>query len=183
VRALLAAGANHDALDNWGERALHKAAQRGQAAALAALLDAGANANAMDKNMRGPLIEAATEGHVECVRRLLAAGAFEGAKTTYDSTPLSAAKGAQTKALLRERADSRAAETAAESERLREAHETAMRDNPPVPQPVCEDPSGDKPQRLETVDPEMATRAIRIDADGRIVEPVPLAADDYDEDS
>jgi hypothetical protein len=178
VRALLAAGANHDALDNWGERALHKAAQRGQAASLAALLAAGANANAMDKNMRGPLIEAASEGHVECVRRLLEAGAFEGTKTTYDSTPLSVAKGAETKALLRERAAKRDADTAAESKRLREEHEAAMRDSPPVPPETCEDPSGDKPRRLDTIEPKLVQKTIRVDArTGKVIETVEGAKD------
>ena len=157
ARALLAAGANHDAMDNWGERPLHKAAQRGRGAVVAALLATGANPNAMDKNMRGPLIEAASEGHVECVRLLLEAGAHESTKTTYESTPLSVAKGDEVKALLRAKAASRDADTAAEAARLRAAHEEQMRNAVPTAEPVCEDPAGDVPRSLETISADEAS--------------------------
>jgi ankyrin repeat protein len=65
--------------DGWGREfgntALHYAAERGAAGIVSALLDAGADVNAFDKGGQSALHEAARRGHVAVVKVLLDNGA------------------------------------------------------------------------------------------------------------
>src|SRR3990172_7504907 len=71
VQALLDAGANVNAVDEFGKTPLHGAAARGHVEVVRALrAAAGANVNARDDFGRTPLHEAAERGHVEVVRAL-----------------------------------------------------------------------------------------------------------------
>jgi ankyrin repeat protein len=94
VRALVKAGANVKATNQFGTSALTEAAIVGSTAVIDALLQAGADANArgvvrqwerkviteprpkdMNKGGFTPLLYAAREGCVDCVKALIAAGA------------------------------------------------------------------------------------------------------------
>jgi hypothetical protein len=98
------------------------------------------------------------------VRLLLEAGAHEATSTTYSSTPLSVAKGEAVKELLNRRAQTRSADMAAESARLRALHVEMERTAVPTAEPVCDDAAGDKPHRLETLSADDASHTIRVDA-------------------
>jgi ankyrin repeat protein len=73
--ALLAAGARATRTTHFSWTALHEAARRGRADAVAVLLDAGAHVNAVSHDGRTPLACAAGRGAAAAVRELLARGA------------------------------------------------------------------------------------------------------------
>ena len=75
VRALLAQGADVDAAEGDGTRALHWASYRDDVESVGLLLDAGADVNAANDLGATPLWTAGQNGSVVVVRRLLAAGA------------------------------------------------------------------------------------------------------------
>ena len=71
VSALLEAGAQVDASDNFGETALFVAANAGNRAIVVSLLEAGANANKKDKQHNTPLFRAAAKGYLAVAAALL----------------------------------------------------------------------------------------------------------------
>ena len=77
LRALLAAGAEVNHVNNAGETALYKAAEQGHVDAVRALLQAGADINRATNKSRTPLAATRGGGHEEAARVLLEAGAEE----------------------------------------------------------------------------------------------------------
>ncbi|MCA9290387.1 MAG: ankyrin repeat domain-containing protein [Phycisphaerales bacterium] len=77
IRALVAAGAEVNAVDDSGTTAMHEAVQGDlpNPTAVRALLESGAHADPADLDGITPLMLAAMSGDVECIRLLLAAGA------------------------------------------------------------------------------------------------------------
>ncbi len=75
VQALIDAGANVNAKDEYGWTALMEAAARGHTATVQALLDAGANVNAQGTFGATALMKAQENGHTEVVEILKKAGA------------------------------------------------------------------------------------------------------------
>eukprot|EP00753_Platysulcus_tardus_P013122 PLAT3624.2.p1 GENE.PLAT3624.2~~PLAT3624.2.p1 ORF type:complete len:435 (-),score=69.56 PLAT3624.2:100-1404(-) len=75
VEALLAAGADINAVDKNGCSPLLAASFRGHVAAVEALLSAGADVNLGDVALRSPLFNAAWRGHQTVVEALIAAAA------------------------------------------------------------------------------------------------------------
>ena len=75
VRVLLDAGADVDAIDNNGWRALHIAAQNGHLEVVQVLLDAGADVHATNNRGLTALHTASQNGHLEVVQVLLDTGA------------------------------------------------------------------------------------------------------------
>ncbi len=73
--ALVAAGADRDIKDRYGDSAMIAAAERGHTGIVQMLLDAGANADTRSRGGRTALIFAVQEGHVGVVRALVNAGA------------------------------------------------------------------------------------------------------------
>ena len=71
IRALIAAHANIEALDDDQSTPLHLAALNGHTEAIKALLEAHANIEALDNNQDTPLHLAALNGHAEAIRALL----------------------------------------------------------------------------------------------------------------
>ena len=69
---LVACSAQVNAVDRWGETALHLAACKGHTELLAVLLSAGADALRLSEVSVSPLHLAARYGHTECCRLLLA---------------------------------------------------------------------------------------------------------------
>lgn len=96
VKVLLAAGANVNAATCEGDRPLHLAADRGDAAAVAELLRAGADVNAATFEGERPLHVAAATGDAATVAELLRAGADVSATDNmqYTSAALSCFSGA-----------------------------------------------------------------------------------------
>ena len=81
VSALLEAGAQVDASDNFGETALFVAANAGNRAIVVSLLEAGANANKKDKQHNTPLFRAAALcSGSRCVRN----HSYSGTSPTLD---------------------------------------------------------------------------------------------------
>ena len=75
VGALLAAGADPNAIDHEGRTPLFHAAGAGHAAIICDLIAVGAKVDLKDQQRETPLREAAQSGHADCVRALLGAGA------------------------------------------------------------------------------------------------------------
>lgn len=74
IRALVEAGAEADAEDRDGDRAVHHAAFGDESAALRALAAAGADLNARNGGRQTPLHIAVNKGHLAVVRTLLQLG-------------------------------------------------------------------------------------------------------------
>lgn len=105
ARCLTERGADIAALGRGGETALHLAAERRRADALAYLLDAGLAANAADNYGRTPLIAAAEAGDGEAAALLIAHGA-DVDRACPSGTALSLAQSADVvRALLEAGAD------------------------------------------------------------------------------
>jgi ankyrin repeat protein len=103
TRALIAAGADVNAMGDWGNTPLYRAAKSGNTGCVRALLAADANPHIG----RGPGFETAltvacrTHGDMCCIRALLDAGADANATDTRQRTPLHYAKdGACAQALI-----------------------------------------------------------------------------------
>jgi ankyrin repeat protein len=77
VKALLAKGADINALGKEGGTALVEAARNGHTDTVRALLAAGADVNAKDKDGRTALTVAATQGHTDVVQLLEKAGILQ----------------------------------------------------------------------------------------------------------
>ncbi len=75
LRSQLAAGADVDALDRFGQTALMLAAHRGHREAVDVLIAAGANLNTTAKFRLSATMLAAVNGHQAVARALAAAGA------------------------------------------------------------------------------------------------------------
>ena len=88
IRALLAAGANPNAVDEKGRTALMGAAYKGNAEIAKALLDAGANPNAAKNNKDTALMYAAGGEYSEVAKMLLDAGANPNAVNDEGGTAL-----------------------------------------------------------------------------------------------
>ncbi len=100
MRLLLAASADKDARDKWGETLLQKTIFYGHTEAVRLLLVAGADKDARDNNGWTPLHVAANYGKTEALRLLLAAGADKDVRTSDGQTPLHhAARNGHTEAL------------------------------------------------------------------------------------
>jgi len=88
VRALLDAGANVNARNNYGETALMRTALNGHAEVAALLIDAGADVDAKDDYGGTALMWAAWRGNAEEVKLLIDAGADVDAKNDDGRTAL-----------------------------------------------------------------------------------------------
>jgi len=88
VEALLAGGANTQAVDATGKTPLHLAAREGHAGIIERLLANGAAADARDSKGITPLRLAAWKGHTAVVKLLISHGADVNAKEMYSQTPL-----------------------------------------------------------------------------------------------
>jgi ankyrin repeat protein len=88
IIALVRAGADVKAKDQFGYTPLHWAARRGHTELAQTLLDAGADAKAENDMGETPLHEAACEGHTEFAQTLLNAGADAKAENDMGYTPL-----------------------------------------------------------------------------------------------
>jgi ankyrin repeat protein len=75
LEAALAAGADIEAAEEYGDTALNRAAANGHGAIVARLIAAGANLENLGGADMTPLMNAATAGHLPSVRTLIAAGA------------------------------------------------------------------------------------------------------------
>ena len=92
LRALVAAGADLEARDDWGRAAVHIAAYRSDQDAVTALAEAGADMNALDRQAYDVVTIAAVADDPELVRLALSLGANAGNVTSpYDGTALIAA--------------------------------------------------------------------------------------------
>lgn len=78
VDLLLDWGANLEATDDLGQRALLSAARRGKTEAVRRLLERGADLNAVDWSGQSALSNAAIDGHHELAELLLSVGATRG---------------------------------------------------------------------------------------------------------
>ena len=87
VRALLAAGADPNTANWYGETSLHTAALYGYEAIVPLLLAAGADPNAANQYGSTPLHHAATIGYKTIVQLLLAAGANPTLRNKDGKTP------------------------------------------------------------------------------------------------
>eukprot|EP01045_Picozoa_sp_COSAG04_P010398 COSAG04_NODE_636_length_11710_cov_63.646973_4_plen_336_part_00 len=85
VRMLLAAGADPDAADQWGQTALFKAAWAGHEEAVGALAEGGADLDKANDDGETALMGAAENGRSGAVRRLLELGADHTAVGTGGS--------------------------------------------------------------------------------------------------
>jgi uncharacterized protein len=74
--------------DDWGDTALHGAANRGNAHLVWTLLDAGADPAITNKVQSTALHGAAVGGHVEALKQLLMAGVYINPFDKYGHTPL-----------------------------------------------------------------------------------------------
>lgn len=89
VKALINAGADVNAQNDYGRTALIEAASGGKEACVKALLEAGADVNRMPHKVGGPaLVEAALGNYPESVLLLLAAGAAPDERGKRDKTAL-----------------------------------------------------------------------------------------------
>ena len=88
IRALLAQGANVDAVDTLGASALMAAALKGHLAAMRCLLEHGADASYKDEEWHTPLMCAIHSGDIAAVRLLLEHGAEVNAATAHGTTAL-----------------------------------------------------------------------------------------------
>ena len=116
MKALLAAGANANAVTNsGGATALHFAAGEGTAESVAALLDKGAVANARDSAFgQTPLMWAAAANRADAIRVLAGRGADLSAVSRVDNVPkLDSMERAATQAYTRRIAAMRAADNPA----------------------------------------------------------------------
>ena len=104
LQALLEAGANKNAVNQYGESALQVAVEKGSLEMVDALLDQGANANnvSLMPQARAPLLIAAEQGNEEIVSRLLEAGANVNFKDEQGKTALHYASSREVGKLLLE---------------------------------------------------------------------------------
>lgn len=87
VRALLAAGADLDARDDFGANPLHDVALTGRVDSLRVLLEAGANVHAIDEDGSAAIHFAAKRGYHDMCRELIRAGADPMAPREARSAP------------------------------------------------------------------------------------------------
>ena len=90
---LLAAGADVNAVDQYGRSAIFSASGSGDVSALEVLLSAGGDVNVQDKDRRTALHFAASSGKLQAVLALLKAGAAIDTKDKEGRTPLVSAVG------------------------------------------------------------------------------------------
>ena len=83
-----------NAVDEYGNTALHRAAEHGSVTRIHQLLNAGANLESRDEQGATPLIVAVRNGETEAVKRLLEAGPNLAARDSIGNTPLHYAAGA-----------------------------------------------------------------------------------------
>lgn len=102
VEKLLASGPV-DRRDSEGMTALHRAAEKGQAAVVGFLLEKGADPNAMDSIFQSALHFAAAYGDEETVKLLLAKGAKTDLRSIHGETPADVNVTPEVAALLRGR--------------------------------------------------------------------------------
>src|SRR4051812_25453902 len=88
---LMSAGAQIEAADDAGDRALSRAAAAGQASVVKKLLDAGAEVDARNHNGETALFRAAASGALDSMRALIGRGASLTAANAEGLTPLGAA--------------------------------------------------------------------------------------------
>ena len=88
VKQHLAAGADVNAKDDWGETPLHFAADKGHKEVAELLIAEGADVNAKNMGELTPLHYAAIHGRTEVVELLIAEGADVNAKSEWGDTPL-----------------------------------------------------------------------------------------------
>ena len=91
LKALIAAGADKDKDEDYGETPLTRAAMHGHVECMKALLAVKADVNKADEGGWTPLICASYYGHVEIVELLLAAGAKKDKIDTSGDTALTIA--------------------------------------------------------------------------------------------
>ena len=77
-----------NAVDEYGNTALHRAAESGSVTRMHQLLNAGANLEARDEQGATPLIVAVRNGETEAAERLLEAGPNLSARDSIGNTPL-----------------------------------------------------------------------------------------------
>ncbi len=88
VEALLAAGAQVEAVDSLRRTALLRASAEGRTAAVGLLIDYQANVNTRAANLSTPLIEAVTHGRLEAAQLLADRGADANLSDANNNTPL-----------------------------------------------------------------------------------------------
>jgi hypothetical protein len=88
LRLVLAAGADPNHANDYGQTALHRAAQVSDVAVVRALLDAGADPNRKDASGATPLDDARASGHDELEALLLENGAVETEVTAETGKPV-----------------------------------------------------------------------------------------------
>lgn len=91
AKVLIAAGADPNVADDYGQSLVMEAASNGNAELIKLLAGAGADVSKPNDYKIAPLAAAAEQGHLDVVRELIAAGAKVNARNTYGGTALSIA--------------------------------------------------------------------------------------------
>jgi len=91
IQTLLEQGVDVNTRDQWGQTALHIAADRGNKEVVELLLEHGADVNSEDARNRTALYYSVEKGHKEVVELLLEHGTDVNAKDNWNWTPLHSA--------------------------------------------------------------------------------------------
>ena len=91
IKRLLDAGADMNVQDNFGNRAIHVAAEKCHVDVVRLLLEKGADIEAQDNEGKTAISKAAEKGHVDVVRLLLEKGADKDAQDKKGKTAMSKA--------------------------------------------------------------------------------------------